>query len=394
MKKIKTENKLLIMLAFFSISVGLWTNFKQLWLETNGLIVSEISNILSLGTFLCIIGLIVTAKHITLDRLKNFIASSLLLKVIIMFLLFLINGTNNTIFLKILIILDIIIERLIILSIYPFLTTIIKDDDVFSKRKLTEYLFKDVGILIGGLIIGKSIFSFNIDYNVCLFIALIFMILAFIVMCFIQKPKIPKTSKNKTGIIKYLLNNKILIIYFIYYMLGHMALNISIGLKMLTMTNYMNFTPKLATDYFLIIGLAADIIGFMCLKFFTFKNDYINISIKFIIRFSLYVIAFLSNNILIAFIALTWSLLISTAYENRTDAPYINSVYNEFQLIYADIRFVFGIIGEAIGLFLCGIMYEIGLRYMFGLSAFFMIFQIALAFYLIYLRNKQKESIH
>lgn len=31
MKKIKNENQILIMLAFFSISVGLWGNFRQLW---------------------------------------------------------------------------------------------------------------------------------------------------------------------------------------------------------------------------------------------------------------------------------------------------------------------------------------------------------------------------
>ena len=34
-------------------------------------------------------------------------------------------------------------------------------------------------------------------------------------------------------------------------------------------------------------------------------------------------------------------------------------------------------------------MYEIGLKYMLGLSAFFMIFQIGLAYYLIYLRNRR-----
>lgn len=35
MKKIKDENKILIMLALFSISIGLWENFRQLWLQSN-----------------------------------------------------------------------------------------------------------------------------------------------------------------------------------------------------------------------------------------------------------------------------------------------------------------------------------------------------------------------
>lgn len=33
MKNIKSENQILIMLAFFSISMGLWENFRQLWLQ-------------------------------------------------------------------------------------------------------------------------------------------------------------------------------------------------------------------------------------------------------------------------------------------------------------------------------------------------------------------------
>ena len=53
MKKIKTENQILIMLAFFSISVGLWENFRQLWLQDNNFAITNISNILSIGTFKC-----------------------------------------------------------------------------------------------------------------------------------------------------------------------------------------------------------------------------------------------------------------------------------------------------------------------------------------------------
>ena len=52
MKKIKNENQILIMLAFFSISVGLWGNFRQLWLQDNNFAVTNISNILSIGTVL------------------------------------------------------------------------------------------------------------------------------------------------------------------------------------------------------------------------------------------------------------------------------------------------------------------------------------------------------
>lgn len=49
---------------------------------------------------------------------------------------------------------------------------------------------------------------------------------------------------------------------------------------------------------------------------------------------------------------------------------------------------------SSIGMFFCGLMYEKGLRYMFGLSAFFMMFQISLAYGLIYMRkHRDKVSL-
>lgn len=39
--KLTNENKILIMLSFFSISIGLWGNFKQLWLEENSFTVTR-----------------------------------------------------------------------------------------------------------------------------------------------------------------------------------------------------------------------------------------------------------------------------------------------------------------------------------------------------------------
>jgi len=96
--------------------------------------------------------------------------------------------------------------------------------------------------------------------------------------------------------------------------------------------------------------------------------------------------------LIITIIAITWSILISTAYENICDGYYINSVSNEYQLTFTNFRYIVKYIGEAIGLFLCGVMYEMGLRYMFGLSAFFMIFQIIVSFWLIHTRHNMPEE--
>ncbi len=382
----KTENKILIILLLFSISIGLWNNFRQLWMQDNGLNATEISQIISFGTLFCVVGILIFSKYIKLDKIKRFISIALLVKVINLIILFFINNTNLSSFINLSVIVDIIIERLIIISIYPLIVTIKKSNTLYSKRKIVEYTGRDLGVLIGGFIIGKTLFGVLFNYNLCLLISIIFSIISLLILVNVKIESI-ETQKSKENIFKYIFINRFRTTYIIYYLIGQIAYSTALGLKMLTLTNYLNFSDSVATKYFLIIGILADIIGIIALKFLTPKNDYITITIKFGIRFLGYTLAFLSNNVIVVICAMSWSLLISTAYENVTDAPYINSIELDKQLAYTNLRYMVGSLGEAIGTFLCGIMYAIGLRYMFGLSAFFMLLQLALAYILIHQRK-------
>lgn len=392
LKKIKIENQILVMLAFFSISLGLWENFRQLWLQDNNFSATQISNIISIGTFVSVIGILLVGKYISLNKLKGFVSATLFIKFINMLLLFFKNKTNNNIIINISIIIDITTGYLITTSIYPLITTIIKSNTVYSKRKLTEYLFRDIGILFGGIFIGKELLGILVDYNMCLYISIIFLAIAMITMFNISNSVIKVDKKQEKPIVKIILENKILIVYLIYVFIGTIAMSTGLGLKMLTLTNYINFSDNIATNYLLIVGLVADAIGIIALKWLTPKNDYLTVTIKFGIRFIGYVAAFLSNNIIIILIAITWSILISTAYENIVDGHYVNAVGSEYQLSFTNVRYVIKYLGEAIGIFLCGVMYSAGLRYMFGLSAFFMIFQIGIAYYLVYLRKNNTSN--
>lgn len=389
MKKIKSENQILIMLAFFSISMGLWENFRQLWLQDNGFSATNISNITSMGTLISVIGIMLVGKYIKLEKLKQFVNYSLILKFLNLIFLLTLNNQGNMTLINISILIDVLTSYLITTSIYPLITTIVKSNVIYSKRKLTEYLFKDVGVLVGGLLIGKNVIGIFINYNICLLISIIFLAISIIVMLNMSACKnIDSKKSENNSIIKYILKSKLQVIYMIYTFIGAMAMSTALGLKMLTLTNYFKFTDNQATNYLLIVGLLADLIGILALKYFTPKNDYITITIKFGIRLMAYIIAFLSNHIIITLMAMTWSILISTSYENICDGYYINRVENKYQLTFTNFRYINRYLGEATGIFLCGIMYEIGLRYMFGLSAFFLIFQIGLAYYLIYLRKR------
>ena len=95
MKKIKRENQILIMLAFFSISMGLWENFRQLWLQDNNFSATNISNIISIGTLISVLGIMFAGKYIRLNKLKNFVSISLIIKFINLILLLNFNNIVN-----------------------------------------------------------------------------------------------------------------------------------------------------------------------------------------------------------------------------------------------------------------------------------------------------------
>lgn len=387
----KKENQILIMLAFFSVSIGLWGNFRQLWLQDNNFSIMQISNVLSLGTLASVLGILFIGKFISLDKLKNMITFSISIKFINSMILYFLNKSGLNTYIDIFIVIDVVLEYVIVTSIYPLITTIIKGNTIYSKRKLTQYLFEDIGILFGGILIGKSILGIYVNYNFCLMISNIFLLASIVIMLSIKTTKIEETSHSKS-ILEFIFKNKIIKMYLAYAFFSGLAWSTGLGLKILTLKNYFNFSDGGATTYILIIELIGDIFGIVALKYLTPKNDYLTITIKFGIRFLGYCIAFISNNLLLIFIAITWSLFIGPAYENVCDGPYVNSIDKENQLKFTNLLYVIKFLGESAGIFFCGVMYELGLKYMFGLSAFFMIFQIALAYLLIYMRMHIKVN--
>ena len=320
----KNENKILLMLAFFSISIGLWNNFRQLWLEDNSFSVSNISNIISLGTLISVIAIALIGKYVKLNKLKNTLSIVLILKFVNMLFLYILNNSNLLLLINILIIIDIVTEYITITSIYPLITILTKNGTIYSKRRLTEYLFRDIGILFGGIFIGKTISGILINYNVCLIISNIFLLISIFIIMTMRIDTSNEISKDKTSCLKIVLKSKIMYLYLIYTLIGTIAMSTALGLKMLTLTNYFNFSDNMATVYLLVIGLLADVFGIIALKYLTPKNDYLTITLKFGIRFLGYILAFFSNNLFIIIIAISWSIFISTAYENICDAVYIN----------------------------------------------------------------------
>ncbi len=393
-KKAKIERKILAMLAFFSTSVGLWENFRQLWLQDNGFEATEVSMVTSLGLMLSVVGVIFVGYRLKVRYLKTFMTVVLGIKLIDLLVLRGLDATGNFGAMSVCTVIDVITSYLIVASVYPLITTIIKNNQIYSKRKLVEYWFRDIGVLIGGVVLGQSVLGNLIDYNACLMISVIFLSLAILVMSSFKVQATEKEPPRGDSILKYVLKSKLQVCYMIYAFLAATSFAAALGLKMLVLTNYLNFSAGTATNYLLIVGLLSDVVGVLALKYFTPKNDYLTLILKFGIRLLAYMIAIVADDPFISMLAITWSILISTAYEDVTDGCYINLVDNRHQLSYSTVKHVMSFAGEAVGMLLCGAMYDLGVGFILGASAIITLVQLGMAFYLIHLRHHRRRARH
>lgn len=393
-KKHQLERKILTMLAFFSISVGLWENFRQLWLQDNGFSAGDVSTITSIGTFASVAGVILVGLFLKARYLKAFMAAVLGIKFAFLFLLLGLDQSSNILLVNICIIVDVLTSYMIVVSVYPLITMAIKNNEVYSKRKLVEYLFRDLGVLVGGILIGQQFIDLTANYNVCLFVSILFLAPAIIMMMRVNVKSTEKAPAKRHSIVKYVLGSRLQVFYMIYAFLAATSFAVALGLKMLVLTNYLSFSVGTATNYLLIVGLISDMIGVFALKHFTPKNDYVTMTLKFGIRLVAYMIAVVADDPFMSLLAITWSILISTAYEDISDGYYINLVDNRHQFGYSTLKYVMTFSGEAVGMMLCGLTYEFGIPCMLGTSAAITAVQMVIAYYLIYLRHHRRRVRH
>lgn len=393
-KKARLERKILVMLAFFSTSVGLWENFRQLWLQDNGFAATEVSLITSLGLFISVAGVLIVGYKLKMRHLKTFMTATLGIKLIDLIILLSLDASNKAWAMSLCTVIDIVTSYLIVASVYPLITTVIKSNEIYSKRKLVEYWFRDIGVLVGGVFLGQKLFGTIIDYNGCLLISMIFLACAILMMASFDVSTHEKEPPRHDSIIKYIMKSKIQVCYMVYAFLAATSFAAALGLKMLILTNYLNFSANTATNYLLIVGLASDVVGVLALKYFTPKNDYLTLFLKFGIRLLAYALAVLADDPFISMLAITWSILISTAYEDVTDGNYINVVDNRHQFSYSTVKHVMSFMGEATGMLLCGVMYNFGVAFTLGISAIITIVQLGVACYLVQMRRKRRHVRH
>lgn len=95
------------------------------------------------------------------------------------------------------------------------------------------------------------------------------------------------------------------------------------------------------------------------------------------------------NNKLTILLAFIFIELSSDAYLDITDAPYVNRYNNDEQLAFNNLKEMIEYVATAVGIFLCGIAFLYGVRYIFLIGILFIMAQIAFAYLALNLKNQE-----
>ena len=154
--KIGNERILLIVLFLMSFSMGIWGNYRQLWLKDRLFTVTEISRLFSVALICSAVISFIISLFSSKIRIKNVLLEATFLRSIAMIVLYF---TSNNFVIKTCILLTIMCEVIFCISHYPLLSYINKSDEMFRRKSLIDYVAKDIGVIVCGILLGIKIGS-------------------------------------------------------------------------------------------------------------------------------------------------------------------------------------------------------------------------------------------
>lgn len=365
MQKLK-ENKsfcLLFFLALFGFSIGLFDNYRELWMSTNGLSTTTISHVISISYIVTVFVLFYFTIRVSTNKLKWGICITLALNMITGATLICLNGTQNAFLIKFLMFFNIAFSQLILASVYPLMMNISKNDVLYTKKSFIESLFSKLGFLLVAVLLGKTIFHTIVDYNICLLLSVIFNFLAFVVLMIVplENDNDEKFDMKKT--MQYFNSNKVLYFFLFVNFLGDMIWGAILGMPMLLLTDNLGFSSNFASFLILGLGICSNILSMLVVKYLRFKNDHHNLIIKYGIRAILYVMVFITNSKLVLLGALVYLFLTDCIYNFIFGSFFINNIEEKYSLFLTTLKYCSSLLGKAIGTFFCGLVFHLDLRY-------------------------------
>ncbi len=393
-KYLKNANFIFLFLAFFAISIGLWGNFRQLWLVENGFDAAEIAKTVSYASVLAALYLLYYTKVVSIHQIRKGVIVTVLLKVIADICLLSLSFHPQVVWIKFFFFIDIACENIVLSSIYPFMISYQKEESLYGKKSALQYTFKTMGILIGSFLLGKTVFQQVVTYNHFLVISLFFLCISFFLLLMMnpKEKEIIQYSPVKVKLTAYLKTRRLPKTFLVYSFFAQTSYAIAAGLLMLILTEYANFSVSWATKYILIFSVFASIFGQLALKQFRFQNDYINFSIKIFGRFCFFILVFLINQKWVLMIAISYLLTTSSAYDYIPSELILNRLDASYLLDFTVVKYIFDLIGEAVGIFLAGMVFGFGFRYIYLLASLVIVVQLLIGYYLIFQSKKGNST--
>ncbi len=362
--KINDEDLLMIVLAFMSFSIGIWRNYRQLWLENVGFDVQSISKILSVALICSALISFVISIYSTRVKVKNVIMLTGTLRALAMMILLL---NSNTYIIKVCMLICVMCETTFSIAFYPLLTTINKERSAFAKQALINYLGKDAGIIVCGLLIGVTVGNIVFDYNSCLFLAMISTILSILFLILFSENK-TYSKRNVLPLKKALKNLKKSKINN-YFLFNQFIMNIPygmiFGLVMLILTNYIGFSVSIASIFIIVCNLIGSIACSLFNRYGTNLSVKTSTFIKYGSRVIAYLIAFLMPNALTFILAMIIAHVSARILDDKVTGTYLARIDTNSQFLFGNIRYFILSLGEGIGVYLAGFMLEISFRSLF-----------------------------
>lgn len=391
----KDVKKILIMLVFYSLSAGMLYNFQELWMTTNNLTVKTISVVYSLCALLTVSTIFICSNILKQNKLKGFLSILIYIKVLLILSLSILNSSGLNILIKLLIMIDYIIDVEILISIYPLITIITKDDKVFAKKGIIYTLFYYTGAIITAILLGKVVAGIELTYNFYLLLSALSLLVSFIILRSVDINKYLVNNKKEIDedimhkLVSKLKKDKISLNYLLYVFNGNISYYAINSLVLTLLINNLSITPSNASFLLLGLGILASFIALLILSKLTLKNNYINIGIKFLGRLFTYLLVIIFNSKITILISIIYTRILSESYSHITDAPYVNRFDSDLQLTFCNLKEMVGYLSRSIGTLICGIAITVNIRFAYLIALIFIIVQIIFAYRALYLRNKE-----
>ncbi len=388
----KEIRKLLTITALIAFAEGLFYNFLELWLTNNNMSTTTISRVLSLCALITVSVIFLCSNVIKPNKIKKFAITLTIIRIITILSLFFLYQSGLNIIIRFLIFIDYSCSVELFASIYPMITYLKKEDKLYAKKNLIYEIFYYLASGISGFLVGKTLLNYNVTYNTYLIFSALSLIIVLIILINVKIPNQKEDYKNLLEtVFQKVRKDKISILYLLYIFFNNISFYALTGMLLTILTKTLELTPNIGAYVKLALSLISVGLGTLILFKLTSKNNYLNISIKYIGRILAYLIPIIYLNKITILIGIVYTAITSSAYGHILDAPYINRFNKEEQLTFANLSEMLGYLSRSIGTYFCGLGIIKGLKFTFIIAFIFTTICTIFAFLANYYKERSDK---